>query len=172
MKERIISLVDEDARPISWGKRNTEFGYKAILTETDERIIVDYDVFIGNPNDETLLEDTLLRSKKKSGRSPNAVATDRAFGSKRNDTVCASLGIKRVSLPRKGKLSKKRKSYQRQSWFKRLQRFRAGGEATISLLKRKYGLKRTRLRGHSGSKIWVGWSVLTYNLQRLTVLQG
>ena len=168
---RIVSLVDADARPIPRGKRAIEFGYKTILTETEERIIIDYACLIGNPSDETLLEDTLIRSKKKLGRAPRAVATDRGFASSANDAMCAVLGIKRISIPRKGKLSKKRKEYQKQGWFKRLQRFRAGGEATISLFKRKYGLKRTLLRGRSGAKIWVGWGVLTYNLKRLTVLQ-
>ena len=172
IKDRIVSLVDEDARPIRRGKRETEFGYKTILTETEERIIIDYECFIGNPNDDTLLEDTLIRSKEKLGRAPRAVATDRGFGSEANDTICANLGIKRISIPRKGKLSKKRRGYQKQSWFKRLQRFRAGGEATISLLKRKYGLKRTRFRGHTGARIWGGWSILTHNLRRLLVLMG
>jgi len=172
IKERIVSLVDEDARPIRRGKRNTEFGYKAILTETEERIIVDYNVMCGNPNDDSLLEDTLIRSKEKLGRVPRSLATDRGFGSSTNECMCAKLGIKRISIPRKGKLSKRRRNYQKQSWFRRLQRFRAGGEATISLLKRKYGLRRTRLRGHSGAKIWVGWSVLTHNLRRLSVLTG
>lgn len=171
IENRVVSLVDKDARPIRRGKRETEFGYKTVLTETEERIIVDYECLIGNPSDDTLLEDTLVRSKKKLGRAPRAVATDRGFGSEANDSICANLGIKRISIPRKGKLSKKRRSYQKQSWFRRLQRFRAGGEATISLLKRKYGLKRTLLRGHSGAKVWVGWSILTYNLKRLTVLQ-
>jgi IS5 family transposase len=172
VKERIVSLVDEDARPIRRGKRTTEFGYKVLLTETEERVIVDYNVLCGNPGDETLLEGTLIRSKRKLGRPPRSVATDRGFASSANDVICAKLGIKKISIPRKGKLSKKRKQYQKQPWFKRLQRFRAGGEATISLLKRKYGLKRTLLRGHSGAKIWVGWSVLTHNLRRLSILTG
>ena len=172
IENRVVSLADEDARPIPKGKRVVEFGYKTILTETEERIIIDYDCLIGNPSDDSLLEDTLTKSKKKLGRAPRAVAADRGFASSANDTMCCELGIKKISIPRKGRLSKKRRQHQKQRWFKRLQRFRAGGEATISLLKRKYGLKRTRLRGHAGAKIWVGWSVLTYNLRRLSSLTG
>lgn len=108
------------------GKRETEFGYKAILTETEERVIIDYDVFIGNPNDDTLLEDTLIRSKEKLGRVPRAVATDRGFGSEANDTICANLGIKRISILKKRKArAKKRRGYQKQSWFKRLQHLKS-----------------------------------------------
>jgi IS5 family transposase len=172
VKERIVSVVDEDARPISRGKREMEFGSKTILSETEERIIVDYDVLLGNPNDETLLEGALTRTGNRLGKVPQEVATDRGFASPANEAMCVAHGVKRVSLPKRGKLSKKRRIYQQQYWFKRLQRFRAGGEATISLLKRKYGLRRTLLRGHDGAKIWVGLSVLTYNLRRLAVLAG
>jgi hypothetical protein len=57
---------------------------------------------------------------------------------------------------------------QKQSWFKRLQRFRAGIEARISLLKRKFGLKRSRLRGSPGVHIWVGQGIFAYNLWQAT----
>lgn len=43
----------------------------------------------------------------------------------------------------KGKKSKKRQEHEDQHWFKDIQRFRAGGEAKINLLKRKYGLNRS-----------------------------
>lgn len=56
--------------------------------------------------------------------------------------IIEKLGVKKASLPRKGKLSGKRRAYERQSWFERLQRWRAGQEATISVLKRRYGLDR------------------------------
>jgi IS5 family transposase len=60
-------------------------------------------------------------------------------------------------MPKRGKIDDDRRKYQKQHWFRRLQRFRAGGEAKISLLKRKFGLRRSRLRGLSGIKIHVGW---------------
>ncbi|PRR75056.1 ISNCY family transposase ISMomu1 [Moorella humiferrea] len=81
-----------------------------------------------------------------------------------------SAGVKQVSLPRKGKISKARKAYQTQSWFKRLQRWRAGGEATISLLKRKYGLRRSLSRGYEGTITWVGYGILAYNLNRVATM--
>jgi len=45
---------------------------------------------------------------------------------------------------------------QKQSWFRRLQRFRAGSEGRISLLKRAFGLDRSLMRGDQGVAIWVG----------------
>ncbi|CEJ07192.1 Transposase DDE domain, partial [Acididesulfobacillus acetoxydans] len=41
---------------------------------------------------------------------------------------------------------------------------------TISILKRKYGLGRSLLRGHRGVSIWVGFGILTYNLRRLAAM--
>jgi len=75
--------------------------------------------------------------------------------------------IKRVSLPKKGKLSNKQKTKERESAFKRLQNWRAGIEARISLLKRKYGLSRSLSRGYQGTKTWVGGGIFAYNLQKI-----
>jgi len=43
-------------------------------------------------------------------------------------------------------------------------RFRAGIEARISLLKRKFGLKRSLMRGSPGVNIWVGQGIFAHNL--------
>jgi hypothetical protein len=42
----------------------------------------------------------------------------------------------------------------------------------ISHLKRRYGLGRSRLKGHQGQQIWSGWAVLAYNLDTLAVRPG
>jgi transposase-like protein len=52
---------------------------------------------------------------------------------------------------------------------KRLASYRAGCEGRISHLKRSYGLRRSRLRGHDGARTWTGWAILTYNLDSLAV---
>ena len=36
--------------------------------------------------------------------------------------------------------------------------------------KREYGLRRTRLKGRQGAGIWVGFGVLTHNLNRMVAL--
>lgn len=124
----------------------------------------------GNPADDTLLLDAVEDHTETFKRPPRALATDRGFGSSGNEKGCRQLGVKQVSLPRKGKISKARKAYQLQGWFKRLQRWRAGGEATFSLLKRKYGLRRSFSRGYEGTATWVGYGILAHNLVRLVAL--
>jgi IS5 family transposase len=169
---RIISIFAPDDRPIRRGKLHapTEFGRKLLLTETEERIITDYRVLDGNPKDDTLLVPAVDRFIETFGRPPWGVATDRGFSSAKNELIMKQRGVKRCSLPRKGKLSESRKKFQSQSWFKRLQHWRAGGEATISVLKRKYGLKCSRFRGDRGTKTWVGLGILAYNVRRIATL--
>jgi IS5 family transposase len=111
-------------------------------------------------------------TRKSVGRVPVNVATDRGFGTAKNEQTLTTLGIKRCILPRKGKIGTERKQYQSQPWFKRLQRWRAGGEAIISLLKRKYGLNRCRSRKPHGTQTWVGYGILAYNLKRIATLMA
>jgi len=170
--DRVVSLFDTEARPIKKGKLRapTEFGYKLFFQETEERVITGYELHRGNPSDENLLSGALERHEELFGKAPWGVAADRGFGTKTNEELCAQKGVKRVSLPRKGRLSQKQKQKQKQPWFKRLQRWRAGVEATISVLKRKYGLRRSLSRGYEGTKTRVANGIFTYNLQRIASL--
>jgi len=166
LPRRLVSLFDVDARPIKRGKSqvDTEFGRKVLLGETDHGIITTYDVLEENPSDTALLKPAVRGHRRLFRKRLKAVAGDRGFYSQDNENWLEGSGVKQVSIPKRGKVGEERHSYQKQSWFKRLQRFRAGIEARISLLKRKFGLKRSRLRGSPGVNIWVGQSIFTYNL--------
>lgn len=122
------------------------------------------------PADDELLIPAVQEHILPFGEAPKAVLTDRGFGSKTNEAELTRLGIGRISIPRKGKKGQQRKEHEQQLWFKNLQRYRAAGEAKISLLKRKYGLGRSRYRGLFGSKSWVSFGILAHNLQRAAVM--
>lgn len=166
--DRIVSFFDPQARPIKKGKlsKGTEFGYKARIDETESGFVTGYAVYEGNPSDDDLLVPAVEAHHNRFGKAPKAVATDRGFSGKKNETALHERGVGRCSLPRKGKKGAARTEHESQPWFKDLQRYRAAGEAKISLLKRKYGLGRSRYRGLAGSKSWVGFGILTHNLQR------
>jgi transposase, IS5 family len=166
LPRRLVSLFDVGARPIKKGKSraDTEFGRKVLLGETDHGIITTYDVLEENPSDTALLKPVVKRHKRLFRKRLKAVAADRGFYSQANEDWLKGSGIKQAGIPKRGKISGERRRYQKQSWFKRLQRFRAGIEARISLLKRKFGLKRSRLRGSPGVNIWVGQGIFTQNL--------
>ncbi|MDE3077616.1 MAG: ISNCY family transposase [Chloroflexota bacterium] len=168
IKNRLVSLFDPDARPIRKGKLNvaggTEFGYKVVIADEDRGFVTDYQVTSGNPEDGTLLVASVERHSKRVGRVPKEVAVDRGMASAGNDRALARLGVVHRSLPKTGQKNAVEHAKERSAWFRRLQRFRAGGEARISVLKRKYGWRRSRLRGLEGVKTWVGWGVITHNL--------
>jgi len=105
LPQRLISLFDPEARPIKRGKIHapTEFGYKVLLQETEEKVISGYQVHDGNPSDDTLLVAAIGNHLKTFGRPPRAVATDRGFASNDNENALNEMGVKRCSLPRKGR---------------------------------------------------------------------
>lgn len=119
-----------------------------------------------------LLPSAFAQHVRTIGRVPRAAATDRGFGSKRNEGLLVDAGVQRISLPYTGRVGPARRRYEGQGWFRRLQRWRAGQEATISLGSRKYAWRQSRLRGRDGTDIWLGLGVLTANLQRLVILEG
>lgn len=80
------------------------------------------------------------------------------------------MGISRIGIRARGRKSAERKEFEKQWWFKLLQRFRAGVESVISLLKRKYGITRSRYKGTAGNNQWVGLSIMAYNLRRMAQL--
>lgn len=166
LPRRLVSLFDIGARPIRKGKahKNTEFGRKVLIGETDHGIISTYDVLAENPADVTLLKEGVKGHRRLFRKRLKSLAGDRGFYSQANDDWLRDNGVRQVSIPARGKISKERWAYQRQSWFKRLQRFRAGGEAKISLLKRKFGLRRSLMRSDDGTKIWVGQGIFAHNL--------
>jgi IS5 family transposase len=168
VKDRLVSLFDPDARPIKKGnlRRPTEFGYKVCVVDEDNGFVTDYEVTSGNPADTTVLVPAIERHAKRVGRVPKEVATDRGMARPTNEKALEKLGVEQCSLPKTGPKTAAEQERERSRWFRRLQRFRAGGEGRISLLKRKYGWRRSQLRGIDRVKTWVGWGVIAHNLDK------
>lgn len=172
--DRLVSLFDPDARPIKKGnlRRPTEFGYKVVVTDEDHGFVTDYEVFSGNPNDTTVLVPAVKRHAERVGKVPKEIATDRGMARPTNEKALLKLGVERCSLPKIGPKTPAEQAKERSRWFRRLQRFRAGGEGRISLLKRKYGWRHSRLRGLDGVKTWIGWGAITHNLAKYGQMQA
>ena len=166
LEKRLVSIFDPKARPIRKGKvrADTEFGRKVLIGETDHGIITTYDVFEGNPSDTGLLKTAVKEHRRLFRKRLKAVAADRGFYSRGNEEWLKGSGVKQVSIPVRGKASCDRRKEQKQPWFRRLQRFRAGSEGRISFLKRKFGLDRSLMRGNNGAEIWVGQGIFAHNL--------
>jgi IS5 family transposase len=167
-----VSLSDPDARPIRKGKPRTptQFGYTLLLAEDERGFIADHHLQRGNPPDAPQLVPAIQRVIALTGRPPGTVVGDRGFGTAANDQAVQALGVRRVGLQRTGTPGKARLALERTRRFRRLRNWRVGIEARISHLKRAFGLRRTRLRRLGGARIWVGFGIFTYNLQRMTVV--
>lgn len=166
---RMVSLFDTEARAIRRGVpgKPNEFGYKVRVDELAGGIVSGYAVNTGNPSDTSQAIPAVELHTKTFGAPPSEVAADRGYHSSANEQALATMGVKRISIPVRGKKSKKRSDLEKEAWFRRLQRWRAPQEATISLLTRCFGMRRARVRGHGRVAGWVGFGVLANNLKRL-----
>jgi IS5 family transposase len=168
--ERIVSFYDSEARPIRKGKLNkaVEFGRTLQLVQDRSGVIVHYEVHTGNPSDRTELVSVLRQAKTILGIKPKELAADRGYYSTDNLLKLAKAGIEKIGIPKVGRLSRKEKIHQQTKWFRQLQRFRCGIEASISMLKRKFGLGRVLAKGSVGTTIWTGLAIFAYNLWQRT----
>jgi IS5 family transposase len=126
--------------------------------------VSDYQVLDGNPDDGSLLIPALKRHKERFGRAPRLIATDRGFWSAKNEKDAYALGVKRVSIPIRGKISAARRRIQRLRWFRKAQAWRANGEGRIGTLKNVYGMDRCMYKGDQAMERWIGWCVFANNL--------
>jgi len=165
--DRVVSLADPDARPIGKGKlgKRYEFGYVFQVTEITPNtrrgargLLLPAPSRIGSPNESELLPAT-VGELARLGLKPREVALDGGFPPEASNAV---LGEARVFIAGRQQPTARRPR-------KRLASYRVGCEARISHLKRSYGLRRSRLRRHKGARTWVGWAILTYNLDTLVV---
>jgi IS5 family transposase len=166
IKDRLGSLFDPDARPICKGKlgKPTEFGYVEQLAEVTPSTKPGTRGFIlppvtapGNPGENELLPLTVAELRRL-GLSPKEVALDGGLQTKPSEQALGPLAPQRTYIAGRASPGSKRTR-------RRLARYRVGSEGRISHLKRRHGLRRSRLRGGDGERTWTNWPVLTYNIE-------
>jgi IS5 family transposase len=169
---RVVSLHDSDARPIVKGRlgKPVEFGYKAQIVDNEDGVVVDHNVEVGNPPDAEQLAPAIRRIKRRTGRTPRIVVTDRGYGEQRVEDELRAEGVRQPVLPRKGRPTATRRQIENRRAFRRHVRWRTGSEGRISCLKRDYMLNRTRLDGINGARTWCSHSVFNHNLVKISGL--
>ena len=168
--DRLVSLWDPDARPIRKGKLSqpNQFGYVDQLCEITANtkpgargFILPPQSLIGNPAEDTLLPDTAAELQNL-GIKLREVMVDGGFNTTATNTALEGLADKVHITGRQEHGSRRTR--------RRRQRYRTGVEGRVSHLKRGYGLRRSRLKGHEGHQIWDGWAAFTYNAATYTTL--
>jgi transposase, IS5 family len=171
--EKLLSLFEEHTQIITRHKagKPREFGRKVVLDEVDGGIISRYEVLAESGSERSQLPESLLVHQEHFGRAPDLLAGDRGLYSSENEKEAQEAGVKRVVLPKSGRLSEERQRHEKQGWFKRGFRFRAGIEGRISVLNRAFGLDLCLDHGEEGMGRWVGWGILTHNLRQIARTQ-
>ena len=168
-EEKIVSIFEPHADIIRKDRRGTYFGHKITLSTGRSGLVTDLVIEKGNPADSTLAIRSAERHAKLFGAAPERAAFDGGFASKKNlETIkfggtseaCFSkpAGVpvdEMTSTPRIRRI---------------LKHFRAGIEATISFLKRSFGLSRCTWSGLPRFRAYCWCSTVAHNL--LTVARA
>jgi IS5 family transposase len=164
--DKVLSLFEPHTRAIRKGKvhKPTEFGRLVRIDEAEGGIVSQCEVLEGNPADTNAWSPALEQHEANFSRPPDMATGDRGYYSARNEREAKARGVKRVALPARGRLSKARAKLQKERWFRRALRWRAGIEATISTLKHPFSMARATYKGDYGFQRYVGWCVITKNL--------
>jgi IS5 family transposase len=164
--DKILSLFEEHSVVIRKGKAHkpNEFGRLVRIDEVENGIVSNYHVASNNMADQLQWKPALEAHKEIFKQAPHLAAADRGFWSAANEAAAKELGVKRIVLPGRGRLSKKRAARQKERWFRRGQGWRAGAEARISTLKHRFGMERAYYKGEAGFERYVGCCVLAQNL--------
>jgi IS5 family transposase len=168
--EKLVSVFEPQAQIVPRHKAGAEveFGRKVRLDEAEGGIVTAYRVLDrGGGQDYGELADCLATHRRLFGRAPELLAADRGFSTPRNEKLAKESGVKRVCIPFAGRPPPERQRVERERWFRRGYRFRAGIEGRVHALRRDFGLRRCRYRGETGMGRWVGWGVLAHNLDRI-----
>jgi len=170
--EKIYSLFEEHTELLKRGKagKPIEFGHKIMLAQTGEKFIHHYQVFPKRQEDKDLLEPALKAHTKLFGVGPDVLAADKGFYENMKQILALEDKITTVSICKKGR--RDQQEYERESSeeFEDGQRFRAGCEGSISVLKRAFNLGKCLFKGFKNYAASVGCAVFCHNLVLLTRL--
>jgi len=157
--ERVFSIFEPHVELIVRGKRSkpVEFGHKIVLSQVREKFISNFQVLETQEPDNELTEPAVDEHKEIFGTHPDAVAGDKEMNPRAEKRAALGTKVKVLAIPRRLK-----------DWadegMVEWQRFRAGIEGTISVLKRAFRLARCLFRGFRHFASAVGLSVVCHNL--------
>lgn len=170
--EKLYSLFEEHTELIQRGKarKPIEFGHKVMLAQTAEKFIHHYQVLPRRREDRDLLAPALEAHQALFGHYPDVLATDKGFYENMGQIHWLAAHIRTVSIPKKGRRNPQENERETAEAFVSGQRFRAGVEGSISVLKRAFKLGCCLFKGFRHYAASVGLAVLCHNLVLLTRL--
>jgi len=170
--EKLYSLFEEHTELIVRGKagKPIEFGHKILLAQTGEKYIHHYKVMEKRIEDKELLVPAVEAHKEMFGSYPELLSTDKGFYESMKQISSLKEKIAVVSIAKKGRRNQDEYERETTKEFIDGQRFRAGSEGSISVLKRAFKLGKCYFKGFKNYAASVGFAVLCHNLVLLTRL--
>ncbi len=165
-KDKLVSIFETHTDILAKGKRETIFGHKILLSGGESNLILDCVIERGNWSDAEYFKKGIDRLAEKYGYLPAEIATDGGFASGDNYDYAVGKGIEKVLFTKKCS-SKIVELVKTSRAYKKLKRFRAGIEGSISAIKRAYGLSRCTWKGWRSFQSYVWLSIIAFNLNIL-----
>lgn len=167
--EKIVSLFEPHTDIIVKDRRDTHYGHKVTLSTGRSGLVLDLVIEKGNPSDSTLVVRSAERHAALFGQAPERTAFDGAYASKANLEALKASGTREAcfSKPAGLPLTDQTSTPRIRNMLKR---FRAGIEATVSFLKRSFGLSRCTWKGLKHFRAYCWCSIVAHNL--LTVARA
>jgi len=161
--EKIVSLFEEHTDIIVKDRRDTHYGHKICLTGGASNLVLDVRVEKGNPADSDLFQPMLERHVEIHGSAPRQVSADGGFASMENLQWAKAQGVQDCCFAKRRGLAIS--DMVRSTWiYRKLKRFRAGIESSISALKRAFGMDRCNWSGWEHFQRYVWSIVVSHNL--------
>ena len=161
--EKIISFFESKSDIIVKSRRDTEYGHKVFFTGGASSLILDCIIPRGNPADSEQYRELLERHEQTYASMPRQISADGGFASKDNLAFAKGHQVKDAVFSKRRGLGAL--DMAKSNWvYKKLKNFRAGIEANISALKRRFGLSRCTWSGWRGFRRYVWSKVVSYNL--------
>lgn len=164
--EKILSIFEPHTELLKRGKaaKPVEFGHMVLLQEVEHQFISNYEVFERRPVDASLVDGVLAQHRRLFSKLPEALAADKGFYESMPKLYELEKVIPSVSIAKKGSRSSQEMQREHDPIFKAWQRFRAGIEGSISVLKRAFKMWRCLYRSFRSYCGSVGSHVFAHNL--------
>jgi IS5 family transposase len=164
--EKLVSIFEPHTDIIRKDRRGTYFGHKVTISTGRSGMVLDFVVEKGNPADSTLAVRSADRHAELFGERPQRVAFDGGFASKANLEALQSAGTREACFSKPAGVPIERMTSTPRV-RRILKRFRAGIEATVSFLKRSFGLSRCTWTGLPRFRAYSWCSTVAHNLLTL-----
>jgi transposase, IS5 family len=164
--EKLVSIFEPHTDIIRKDRRDTYYGHKITLSTGRSGMVLDLVVEKGNPADSTLTVRAADRHAALFGEHPQRAAFDGGFASKANLEALQAAGTREACFSKPAGVSVEQMTSTPRV-RRILKRFRAGIEATVSFLKRSFGLSRCTWTGLPRFRAYSWCSVVAHNLLTL-----